>query len=65
MAYKENNLLANEPDVLLVKDLERILHLGRNSAYQLVSSGRIKSVKVGTKYLIPKNFVIDFLSKAQ
>ncbi len=54
-------ILANENDVLLVEDVQRILRIGRNKAYELVSSGRIKSIKIGTKRIIPKTCLIEFL----
>ena len=58
---KEHTMLANENDVLLVEDVQRILRIGRNKAYELVSSGRIKSIKIGTKIIIPKTCLIEFL----
>lgn len=53
------------PDVLNVKQLCEILHIGKNSAYELLSSGEIKSRKIGRKYLIPKICVIDFINSAR
>ena len=58
---KEHTMLANENDVLLVEDVQRILRIGRNKAYDLISSGRIKSIKIGTKIIIPKTYLIEFL----
>ena len=57
-------MLANEEDVLLIKDIQRILRIGRNSAYELVSSGRIKSIQIGSKRIVPKLYLIDFLKTA-
>lgn len=49
------------PDVVSIDDLQKMLHIGRNSAYELVRKGRIKTIKMGTRYIIPKKSVIDFL----
>ena len=50
------------PDILTVKDVMEILRVGKNTAYQLLNSGEIRSRKVGKKYLIPKKSVIDYIN---
>ena len=50
------------PLVLRVKDLMPVLDIGRNTAYELVRSGQIRSVRVGRKLRIPKQAVEDFLA---
>ena len=49
------------PLVLRVEDLMSILDIGRNTAYALVRSGQIRSVKVGSHLRIPRDAVIEFL----
>lgn len=56
--------LEDVPHVLKVKDLPPLLKVGRNTAYELVRSGQIHSVKVGRVYRIPRNAVIDYLLKS-
>ena len=51
------------PDVITVDDMQEMLHIGRNTAYQLLRDHRVPSIKVGKKYIIPKSSVIDFLRK--
>jgi len=48
--------------VLKVEELARILSIGRNSAYELVRSGKVRSVKVGRTYRIPYSAVEDYLN---
>jgi len=48
-------------DVWSVQDLQRNLGIGRNTAYELVNTGMVHSVKVDAKFLVPKKSVIDFL----
>ena len=50
------------PLTLRVEDLMPVLGIGRNSAYELVRSGRIKSIRIGRNIRIPKSEVIRFLS---
>ncbi len=46
-----------------VEELAPILGIGRNSAYELVRSGQIRSFRVGRSYRVPKNAVEEFLRK--
>ena len=50
------------PDVLNVDQLCKLLHVGRNTAYNLLRSQVIPSVRVGKQYRIPKDKVIQFLN---
>lgn len=56
------NILDSYADVLTVNDVMNILHIGRNKAYELLRSKVIPSIRIGKKYVIPKNLMIDFLS---
>ena len=50
------------PLVLRVDDLMPVLDIGRNTAYELIRSGQIRSVRVGRKLRIPKQAVEEFLA---
>ncbi len=56
-----SNFLDNFKDVLLPEDVQKILHTGRNTVYSYLSTGRIKSIKIGVKYRIPKLYLLEFL----
>lgn len=49
------------PLTLRVEDLMSILNIGRNTAYELVRSGQIKSVRIGKQIRIPKENIRLFL----
>lgn len=49
------------PDVLTVQDVMRALDIGRNKAYYLLKNNTIKSIKIGNKYRIPKQYLIEFV----
>ena len=56
----------NEKDLRLtykVEELMPILGIGRNSAYEMVRSGQIRSFRVGRSYRVPKDAVEEFLRK--
>ena len=57
----EYNSIDELPLVLRVEDLIPILDIGRNTAYELVRSGRIRSIKVGRQIRVPRDAVVDFL----
>ena len=57
-------MLENYKDVLTVKELQSALQIGRNMAYSLVNDKVIKNIRVGSKILIPKFAVIEFLQTA-
>ena len=50
------------PLTLRVEDLMPILGVGRNTAYELVRAGQIRSIRIGHKICIPKTEVIRFLT---
>ena len=50
------------PLTLRVEDLMPILDIGRNTAYELVRCGAIRSIRIGKQLRIPKQALIDYLS---
>ena len=51
------------PVILTTPQLAEILGIGRNAAYELVRSGKIKSVHIGRQIRIPRDSLIQFLSE--
>ena len=49
------------PLSLNIEDLMAVLHIGRNTAYELIRSKQIHSVRVGKQIRIPKEAVVGFL----
>ena len=48
---------------LRVEDLMPILGIGRNTAYELVRSRQIRSIRIGRQIRIPKDAVLEYLQK--
>ena len=51
------------PLTLRVEDLMPILGIGRNTAYELVRAGQIRSIRIGKQLRIPKQALIEYLTK--
>ena len=55
-------MFENYPDVVTAKDLQKMLNIGHNTAYELLRSQTIPNVKLGRQIRIPKQAVIDYLT---
>ncbi|MDD3862605.1 MAG: helix-turn-helix domain-containing protein [Clostridia bacterium] len=55
------NMFANYDDVVGVKDLQKMLGMGRNLAYDLIKENKIKHFKIKNRIFIPKQYIINFL----
>lgn len=52
-------------DVLTVDELMDFLAIGRSTAYKLLRTGKIKCIKIGRNYKIPKDNVLKFVNATQ
>ena len=52
------------PDIVSVLQLQQMLSISRQLAYELIGNGSIKAVKVGNSYRIPKVSVIGYMLNA-
>ena len=55
--------LEDLPLALRVEDLMPILGIGCNTAYELVRSGQIRSIKIGRQIRVPRDAVVEFLGR--
>ena len=56
-------MLDQYEDVLTVANLQEILGIGRNTAYELLNAGAIPAIRIGKKWRIPKDAVIHYLGQ--
>ena len=63
MDLTTQNIFTNFKDVVKVKDLQKMLGIGRNLAYELIATNQIKSIKSGNLILIPKQNIIEYLNE--
>ena len=62
---KETKLakLEDYGDLLVPRDLCRILGIGMNKAYELLQTDEIHHFKIGRAIRIPKRYVIEYIEK--
>lgn len=53
------------PDVITVRELAKFLRLGINTAYMLVRQKKIKSIRMGRQYRIPRWAVEQYLEQGK
>jgi excisionase family DNA binding protein len=58
---KKTITIRSYPDLLTVKDIQDILHIGRSTAYSLLKSGEVKAMRIGSIYRIPKVNLQDYI----
>ena len=51
-------------ETLSVADICGILHIGKNTAYDLIHCGQIRSVRIGHQIRVPKDALLQFLHVA-
>lgn len=56
-------MLENTPDTLTVKDLQRVLHIGKNMSLRLINENIIEAHKIGGKWVIMKEDVIEYIKR--
>ena len=49
------------PDVVSIKQLQTMLGVGRNTAYDLLKKNKIQSIRIGRVHKIPKVNIIKYL----
>ena len=50
------------PLVLSIRQVSQALGLGRDATYNLVRAGKIRSIRVGHQYRVPKAALMEYLS---
>lgn len=58
---ENTEILADYEDVLRPEDVQTVLHVGRNTVYKALAEGKIKSIRIGNQYRIPKMYLIDYI----
>lgn len=65
---KENYSLmfTSYPDIVDITQMRKMLGgIGVTLAYKLVKERKIKSIKIGREYKIPKSYIIEYLLDAK
>lgn len=58
--YVEPPVTADDDRVLLsIAETVRVSGLGRSTVYELMAAGRLGSVKIGTRRLVPRQSIVE------
>lgn len=49
------------PDILTFKECQKILKVGKNTLLDLIHSGEIEAFKIGSRWKILKDCIIEYL----
>lgn len=55
-------MFSDYEDVVTVEDVMQMLHIGRSAVYKLLNEEKIKTVRIGKKFIIPKRSIIEFVT---
>ncbi|MGN1108412.1 MAG: helix-turn-helix domain-containing protein [Oscillospiraceae bacterium] len=56
-------MLNNTKDILTLKELQELLHIGKNTALKLVQSGEIEGFRVGNRWRVAINSVQKYIRR--
>lgn len=59
---KSKEIFSEYSDIVTVDEVMKMLRLGKNTVYKLLKDDEIMNVKVGARYVISKQSVIEFVS---
>lgn len=49
------------PDILTFKECQEVLKIGKNSLLDLIHQGDIEAFKIGNRWKIPKEAILEFI----
>ena len=58
-------MLNSTKDILTLKGLQELLHIGKNTALRLVQSGEIEAFRVGKQWRVTKESVAKYLRRME
>jgi excisionase family DNA binding protein len=61
--FTGNNNDDGVPDIMNAKDISDYLRVNVNKAYELFHRGDFPSMKLGNRYIIPKNKFLEWLDR--
>ena len=48
-------------DVLTIPELQKVLRIGRSTAYRLIQTSELRCIRIGRSIRIPKEYVVEFI----
>lgn len=56
-------MLNNTKEILTLKELQELLHIGKNTALRLVQSGKIDAFRVGNQWRVLRESLIRYINR--
>lgn len=63
MLLTVENSFTEYSNIVTTEELQKMLNIGKNTAYKLLRDGDIKSIRIGKIHKIPKVNVIEFINR--
>ena len=60
----EIEVFRDYPDVLNLEEMSELLQISTKTGRKLLSSGKIRSFRIGRNYRIPKQYLISFVFRS-
>lgn len=57
-------MLNNTKEILTLKELQELLHIGKNTALRLVQSGEIDAFRVGNRWRVLRESVAKYIRRS-
>ena len=57
------SVITEPPRCLRVEDAARLLNVGRSTAYDLIRAGKLRSIKIGRRRLIPRDALEEMINE--
>lgn len=54
-------MFKNIPDIMTFKECQSLLKVGKNTLLSLLHNGNIDAFKIGSRWKIPKDAVVEYL----
>ena len=54
--------IPSTPRLLKVRDVQKMLNIGRDTVYDLIATGGIRSVQIGRSFRVPADAVDEFIA---
>ena len=58
-------MLNNTKEILTLKELQELLHIGKNTALRLVQSGEIEAFRVGNQWRVLRESVVKHILRCR
>ena len=57
--YNLEEMFSKYDDIVTIDEIMEMLQIGRVTVYQMLQSGRIRRLRIGKRYIIPKQRIVE------